>query len=443
MKKSNKKNKKLLKIYFRTVIISVFTLTILFWLVGKAVVLLAGERETGPSNIFYNEEIVDDTSDKNKNGNSDEDGGLLQAPSKTTFLILGVDKHELLTDVIMVGSFDRDSQVIDIISIPRDTYTEITSRERAKLNAAGVNMPNSLIMNAVHSYTAKEFGVEFVEEHIEDMLGIEIDYYAKINTQSFRELVDAVGGVEFDVPFRMYYEDPYQDLIINVPAGYYTLNGTQAEGLVRYRATYANGDLQRIPVQQDFMKAVFSKVLSLDTILSNPLDLIKVFVDNVETNFSVLDAPKYVPYISGLSPNKLNLYTMPYDESVLDATGQVVPDTTALAELTNLVFYSDRNVAEETAEEIYDKKIQVLNGSRTNGLAGDTTEKLKELGFNVVDFGNFNGDYRSETVIKVKPGTNASELEKLFDNAVIEYSGRSSDIYDVVIILGLDEEGIE
>ncbi len=438
MKKKEVKNRQLLKMYFKTVFFSVLILTALFWLIGKSVVLMSSEKATGPSNTFY-----DNLGDNVTNVDEKEETTLLKAPKKTNFLLVGVDKHELLTDVIMVGSFDSDSQVIDLISIPRDTYIEYSTQEKAKAKAAGIYLPSSGQINVIHSYTSKEFGVSFLEEHIENMLGIQIDYYAKVNIQSFRDLVDAVDGVEFNVPIRMKYDDPYQNLHIDLQAGYQTLNGEQAEQLVRYRKGnsenegYARADLQRIEVQQDFMKALFKKVLSLDGIVSNPIDTVKVYLDNVETNFSIVDMPKYVKYIPNLSINKMNTYSIPYN-----IESDTINRTEAL-ELVNTVFYSDRLSNDESAQLIYSKSIQVLNGSRTNGLASDTADKLTELEFNVADVGNYSGDWRNETVIKVKQGTNASELQKLFDNCVVEYTLRSSEAYDVVIVLGLEEEGIE
>ncbi len=437
MKKKDNKNKKLLKMYLKTVFLSVLILTSLFWLVKEAVVLMAGTKATGPSNKFYENQNIDNPVEPDK-----EEETLLKAPKKTNFLIVGVDKNELLADVIMIGSFDRDSQMIDIVSIPRDTYVEYSAQEKAKANAAGIYLPTSGQINAVHSYTSKEFGVSFLEEHIEDMLGIQIDYYAKVNIQSFRDLVDAVGGVEFDVPIRMKYDDPAQDLHIDLQPGYQTLNGEQAEQLVRYRKgnerqyDYPRADLQRVEVQQDFMKALFNKVLSLDGIISNPIDTAKVFIDNIETNFSIVDLPKYVQYIPSLSVSKMNTYTIPFN-----VESNTINKVEATA-LINSIFYSDRISNEESAQLIYDKNIQVLNGSRTNGLASKTASELAQLGFNVADFGNYNGEWRSETVIKVKQGTNASELEKLFDNCVVEYTISSNATYDVVIVLGLEEEGI-
>ncbi len=440
MSKKDDKNKKLFKMYLKIVFLSVLILTSLFWLVGKAVVLMASSKATGPSNIFY--EIINGDGD-NKDSNKENEETFLKAPKKTNFLLVGVDKNELLTDVIMIGSFDRDSQMVDLMSIPRDTYIEYSTQEKAKANARGIYLPSSGQINVIHSYTAREFGVSFLEEHIESMLGIQIDYYAKVNIQSFKELVDAVGGVEFDVPIRMKYDDPAQDLHIDLQAGYQTLNGEQAEQLVRYRKGnnenegYARADLQRVEVQQDFMKALFKKVLSLDGIISNPIDTAKVFIDNVETNFSIVDMPKYVQYIPALSISKMNTYTIPFN---------VETNTINRVEATSLInniFYADRISNEESAQLIYDNSIQVLNGSRTNGLASETASKLSELGFNVADYGNFSGDWRNETVIKVKQGINASELEKLFDNSVVEYTISTNATYDVVIVLGLNEEGID
>lgn len=441
MKKVDKKNRKLLKMYFRIVLVTVLVLSSVFWLVGKAVVLLAGERASGPSNIFYDESLIVEEEEET------DDSSILKPPAKTNFLILAVDKHELLTDVMMAGSFERDSQIIDIISIPRDTYTEFSTQETAKMNAAGIYPPDHMKMNAVHSYTKEEFGVTFIEEHLEEFLGVEFDFYVKVNVDAFKELVDAIGGIDFYVPMNMYYDDPYQDLHIHLEEGMQHLNGEEAEGLVRFRKNndntgYAMGDIQRIQVQQDFMKTVFEKVLSMETLLTKPLDLANVFLDNVETDFSISDMPKYVPYISGLSTEKLNMYTMPYDEQATSVSDYVIPDVSELSELVNTIFYSDRNIDVESEDEIYTKKIQILNGSRTNGLASETADKLTELGFVVANYGNYNGEYTNETVIKVKPGTNATKLQALFENSTIEYTLRDSDTYDVVVILGLNEEGI-
>ncbi len=433
----DKNNKKLLKIFFRVTFLTVFFFTILFWIIGKTSVLMFGGMATGPSNIFYDEEVVN-----NKEEGDGDEGKFLRAPDKTNFLLTAVDRHEMLTDIMLVGSFDSESQMIDIIQIPRDTYTELSSKEQAKLRNAGINAPNSMKMNAVHSYTGSTFGMTFLEEHIEEFLGIEIDYYAKINIDGFRAVVDAIGGVDFYVPQDMYYDDPYQDLHIDLKEGQQTLNGEQAEGLVRYRATYAGGDLERIKVQQDFMYAFFDQVLSLKALTENPIELSKIFLDNVETNFNIVDVPRYVPYIPGLSVEKFNLYTMPYDAEATSRSNYVVPDMQELSALVNDIFYSERIVS-NSVDDIYEKSIQVLNGSRTNGLAGKTAEQLTSLGFKVLDIGDFNGEYRNETVIKVKPGTNVEELEKLFDDCVVEYNGRQSDTYDVVIILGLEEDGID
>ncbi len=408
----------------------------------RAYEMLYVEESTGPSNNFYEKE--DD--DKKIEDEDEEKSGFLKAPKKTNFVLLGVDENEYLTDVIMVGSFDRDSQVIDIISIPRDTYTEFSSEEKAKLNKIGIYPPDMMKYNAVHSYTKDALGTEFMIEHITDNFGIKIDYYAKVNLKGFRDIVDAIGGVEFDVPVDMVYSDPLQNLYINVPKGKRVLTGKEAEGVVRYRSGYVGGDLKRLEVQQDFMVAMFKKLLSFETIITKPMEILRIIISNVETNFKLTDAPKYVEYLPKLSLDKFNTHTMPIDEDKLTQSTYVIPDKDKLTKLVNEIFYGDRLFTIEGKDAVYNKEIEVLNGSKINGLAGKTKEKLTELGFNVTSYGTYQDDgegFMNETRIKVKAGINIEELEKHFENPSVEYTLKKSDLYDIQIIIGLDGKVIE
>ena len=82
------------------------------------------------------------------------------------------------------------------------------------------------------------------------MLGFEVDGYVEVNLEAFVEIIDLMGGVTFDVPQRMYYSDPSQNLYIDLYPGEQTLTGDQAIGVVRYRSGYAAGDIRRTEVQR-------------------------------------------------------------------------------------------------------------------------------------------------------------------------------------------------
>lgn len=189
-----------------------------------------------------------------------------------TCLIFGIDRVSQSTDTIMVATFDVPNQKIGLVSIPRDTVV------RRDYHSGGLNK-----VNAAYALG----GVKQLDRELEELLGIPIDYYVKIDLRAFEKLVNAVGGVEFNVPRDMDYDDPAQDLHIHLKAGYQKLNGEQAMGLVRFRQdNYGNdsfGDVGRTGVQQAFLKSMLSQVLSGADVTSIP-GLIDVLLNHVETD---------------------------------------------------------------------------------------------------------------------------------------------------------------
>ncbi|MFA7637280.1 MAG: LCP family protein [Monoglobales bacterium] len=175
-------------------------------------------------------------------------GGIFGSTEKV-ILVMGTDNAGLRTDVLMVGFINGENKTVDVISIPRDTQVKI-GKKIYKINSA-------------YAIGQEEQTIETVEK----LLDVRIDGYVKFSFDTFRETIDALGGVEFDVPQDMFYEDPYQDLYIDLKAGPQHLNGEQAEGLVRYRR-YPTGDEGRIAVQQSFIKEIIKQK-------ANPLILVR------------------------------------------------------------------------------------------------------------------------------------------------------------------------
>lgn len=195
-------------------------------------------------------------------------------------LICGVNDN--LTDMIMYVKYDVKNGKLFILSIPRDTYVENEYCYGNKINAI---------------YRGKNI-VPLVNE-VQKLLGENIDYYVIFDTKLVNELVDEIGGVKVEVPFDMKYDDPTQDLHIDLKAGTQILNGKQAEGFVRFRhnndmsVAYAMGDLGRIETQQEFMKAFAKEMI-------NPVNIFKIksivslVLDETKTNITVDDIIRYV-----------------------------------------------------------------------------------------------------------------------------------------------------
>ncbi|MBR3848152.1 MAG: LCP family protein [Oscillospiraceae bacterium] len=187
-----------------------------------------------------------------------------------TVLVVGIDAASNSTDTIMLAAFDIENKKMNIMSIPRDTITN-TTRKVKKINA---------------SYISHHKDITALMDEVEGVTGVYPDKYALVTVDSFSEIIDEIGGVEFDVPFNMIYNDPTQDLKINIKKGYQTLYGHDAMGLMRYRATYAEGDIGRIKMQQAFVGAVMDKMIKPSTIPKIP-EIAQIIFDNIETNLTL------------------------------------------------------------------------------------------------------------------------------------------------------------
>ena len=186
-----------------------------------------------------------------------------------TVLIMGVseDISSKLTDTIMVASYNPKTQTATLISIPRDTFV---GTNKAKANSYDK-------INALYQTKTKQSNTspEKTLAAVNKITGLNITYYVVISNNALVQLVDAIGGVEFDVPINMDYDDSSQDLYIHLDKGYQKLNGEQAEWLVRFRHNnngtsypkeYGDNDLGRMRTQREFLKAVGSQMIQLKNI---------------------------------------------------------------------------------------------------------------------------------------------------------------------------------
>lgn len=192
-----------------------------------------------------------------------------------TFLLVGVDRASNSTDTIMVVSFDTAQHTISCTSIPRDTL----------VNIGWANTPKKI--NAVYPgyLNSGADGITGLKGQVKNLLGFDVDSYVVVYLQAVEDAVDAIGGVWFDVPQDMIYEDYVQDLYIDIKAGYQKLNGADALKLCRFRDGYAGGDLQRIGVQQSFLKALATQLISLGSI-PHLGELIDVLLQDVDTDLT-------------------------------------------------------------------------------------------------------------------------------------------------------------
>lgn len=229
------------------------------------------------------------------------------------FLVLG--HNSMLTDVFMLVNIDCATSNITIMQIPRDTWIADNNGKYITTNKINAVLPTYYNYHRATEKTEDAYrkAYESVGETIENNLGITIDFTVIMDLAGFRGIVDALGGVEIYVEQGLYYEDPAQGLYINIPSGYQTLNGAQAEGFVRFRKGYTTADLGRQNAQKQFLAALLTKVKSSLSI-TNVSQLTKIaneVLKNVDTDMSVTDMIYFAKEIIKCNPSDMNMLTMP------------------------------------------------------------------------------------------------------------------------------------
>lgn len=256
-----------------------------------------------------------------------------------TVLVLGRDTGGGgNTDTMLLASYDVTNQKATVMSIPRDTM---------------VNVPWDIKrINSVYNYYGGgERGIQHLYKEISQLVGFEPDFQVVVEWDAVGEIVDAIGGVYFDVPQDMNYDDPYQDLHIHQTAGYRLLSGDDAMQVLRYRHDnrkngvtkgYPDGDLGRIKTQQAFLKAMVEQLLRPKN-MTKVGPLIEAFNKNVETDMSFQNILWFgqQAVMGGLKTENVNFVTMPnrakyaYSRSVGNMQSYVVPNAKELLDLVN------------------------------------------------------------------------------------------------------------
>lgn len=224
-----------------------------------------------------------------------------------TILVLGRDTGGGgNTDTMLLASYDVTNQKLTVMSIPRDTMVNV-SWDIKKINSV------------YNYYGGGDKGITALNKEISQLVGFVPDYQVVVEWAAVGKLVDALGGVYFDVPRNMNYDDPTQDLSIHIQKGYQKLDGEQAMGVIRYRHDnnmkygYVDGDIGRIATQQAFLKAVVEQLLQIQNV-TKIHDLAQIFQDNVTTDLSLQNLFWFgkSAILGGLTMDNVNFVTMPF-----------------------------------------------------------------------------------------------------------------------------------
>ena len=288
-----------------------------------------------------------DTDSKNNNSEQIDDidygdgvrpkaGGERKSKDFYTVLILGRDTGGGgNTDTMLLASYDVTNQKATVMSIPRDTM---------------VNVPWDIKrINSVYNYYGGgEKGIKALYKEIAQLVGFEPDYQVVVEWDAVGEIVKAMGGIYYDVPRNMNYDDPYQDLHIHQTKGYRLLSGSDVMQVLRYRHDtdsrygYADGDLGRIKTQQSLLKAMIEQLLQLKNVTKIG-DFARVVKNNVTSDLTFEEMLWFgsQAVMGGLKIENVNFVTMPntnkscYSRVYHRMQSYVTPNAQELLDLVN------------------------------------------------------------------------------------------------------------
>ena len=263
-------------------------------------------------------------------------GGERKSKDFYTVLILGRDTGGGgNTDTMLLASYDVTNQKATVMSIPRDTM---------------VNVPWDIKkINSVYNYYGGgDKGIQALYKEIAQLVGFEPDYQVVLEWDAVGEIVDAMGGVYYDVPRNMNYDDPYQDLHIHQTKGYRKLSGSDVMQVLRYRHDndmrygYPDGDLGRIKTQQTLLKAMIEQLLQLKNVTKIG-DFARAVKNNVTSDLTFEEMLWFgsQAVMGGLTIDSVNFVTMPntgkmvYSRSIGGMLSYVVPNAQELLNLVN------------------------------------------------------------------------------------------------------------
>lgn len=225
-----------------------------------------------------------------------------------TFMIVGLNDGRN-ANTVMVASYDTVAREANLISIPRDSLLAV--------NRNGRRIAASYIAGSGGG-RGREGGISALQRDVFSIIGFVPDIYVILDYDAFFAIIDAVGGIDVYVPFHMRYDDPFQNLFIDIPAGQQTLDAETALHFARFRQSNVRGfhsppnsDYFRIESQQAIINAVISRLLRPQNLLRIP-EFVDIFNDAVHTNLNVgnmLYFARELNHIRGT--DALNSFTMP------------------------------------------------------------------------------------------------------------------------------------
>ncbi len=361
--------------------------------------------------------------------------------SRIHILILGLDDplgqggaaRSTRSDTMILATFDPLLKEANLVFIPRDTRVRIPER------------PTPEKINHAHAYG----GIGRAIETVTDFLDVPVHYYVRVDFQAFVDVIDLIDGVTIEVERRMHYEDPTQDLYIDIPPGTHVMDGEMALKFVRYR----NGsDIDRIGRQQEFLGRLLAELLQVENVVRLPALAERVSA-NVDTNMQPTRILGLARSFTALSKEDIGMHMVPGEARFIDGISYWIADEAETGHLVDEVILGITHVAENPLH------VAVYNGGGIPGAAGEVAGRIESLGYEVVHVGDAPdvGDdrYRETRVVSHEPDGADKVLVRTLkillgaDSGVALYRGERGDsdeedagTEDISVYVGADYRGI-
>ena len=354
-------------------------------------------------------------------------------------LILGVstDIKAVLTDTIMVASYNPKTQQASLLSIPRDTFVG-----RNEASATSYNKINALYQTSADKILAA----------VNDLTGLDLQYYVVVDTEALIKLVDAIGGVEYNVPIDMDYDDSSQDLHIHLKAGLQVLDGEKAENLVRFRhnnngtsypSSYGDNDVGRMRTQREFITEVAKQALQAKNIIKIK-DLIDIAYEYIQTNITISVMKDYVPYAINFSMENIQTGTLPGANQKINGLWFFKANKTETRELVNKMFETEQLDGEEQQEPEDNSgnsniKIEILNGTSMASNLSAVTTMLKKREYKISKTGETtNSTYTTIIANGETDEAIAQKVKEVLGVGTVLKATDTASKADITIIIGND-----
>lgn len=372
------------------------------------------------------------------------------ANGRTNILAIGTSGYEMsgsghdgaqLTDSIMVISLDEETKDVAMVSLPRDLKVGYTCTATGKVN--------EVYWCANQDGTNEAAGVEAIKNEVQEITGLELQYWVHVDWGALVQVVDAIGGitVTLDEDIADYMTETF------ITAGEaVTLNGEQALGLARARHGTANGDFTRGASQQKILMAIKDKVVAGGLDLGATVNLVNVLGDNLRMNLTIDEIKTLMKFLQDLPAE--NMRTIELLETAngsymttatIGGISYVIP-TAGAGNYEELQKYIAQMVSKDPVVR-EGANIVVLNGSGVAGMAREEKNKLEEQGLAVswVDdapAGEWGATYYIYDVSGKKPGTKA-KLEEVYGVSAVagEVPGYNAGEADLVVVVGSGATG--